>query len=42
MTPGSLKDYQEKRDFKRTPEPAGRPGAGLRRAHFRHSEARRP
>ncbi|MCG2771150.1 MAG: hypothetical protein L6277_03550 [Desulfobacterales bacterium] len=23
MTRGSLKDYQEKRDFKRTPEPAG-------------------
>jgi DNA ligase D-like protein (predicted 3'-phosphoesterase) len=23
MTPGSLKDYQEKRDFKRTPEPPG-------------------
>jgi len=23
MTRDSLKDYQEKRDFKRTPEPAG-------------------
>ena len=28
MTRGSLKDYQEKRDFKRTPEPAGGRGPG--------------
>ena len=29
MTRDSLKDYQEKRDFRRTPEPAGsrRPGS---------------
>jgi DNA ligase D-like protein (predicted 3'-phosphoesterase) len=28
MTRGSLKDYQEKRDFRRTPEPAGDRGPG--------------
>jgi DNA ligase D-like protein (predicted 3'-phosphoesterase) len=28
MTRGSLKDYQEKRDFTRTPEPAPGPGPG--------------
>jgi DNA ligase D-like protein (predicted 3'-phosphoesterase) len=28
MTRDSLKDYQEKRDFKRTPEPEGGPGPG--------------
>jgi DNA ligase D-like protein (predicted 3'-phosphoesterase) len=28
MTRGSLKDYQEKRDFTRTPEPAAGPGPG--------------
>ena len=34
MSPGSLKDYQEKRDFKRTPEPAGGPGPGSQEPIF--------
>ena len=34
MTRDSLKDYQEKRDFKRTPEPAGDRGPGSREPIF--------
>ena len=34
MTRGSLKDYQEKRDFKRTPEPAGGRGPGSQEPIF--------
>jgi DNA ligase D-like protein (predicted 3'-phosphoesterase) len=34
MSPGSLKDYQEKRDFRRTPEPAGIRGPGSQEPIF--------
>src|SRR5450830_671368 len=34
MTRGSLKDYQEKRDFKRTTEPAGGRGPGSQEPIF--------
>ena len=40
MAKKTLKDYQEKRDFSRTPEPPGGPGA-VGRAHLRRPEARR-
>ncbi len=34
MSPGNLKDYQEKRDFRRTPEPAGGKGRAAREPIF--------
>jgi DNA ligase D-like protein (predicted 3'-phosphoesterase) len=34
MTRSSLKDYQQKRDFRRTPEPSGGPGPGSREPIF--------